>query len=70
MRMRGLLLGPYKVIDDKKKHVVEIYDLTRDPDEAHNLYGSMADGQDQQLLALTRTFFAKRDVNAAPAAED
>jgi hypothetical protein len=70
MRMRGLLLGPYKIIDDKKKHVVEIYDLVKDPRETHNLYGSMTAGQDQQLLALTRTFFAKRDVKAVAAAED
>ena len=70
MRMRGLLLGPYKVIDDKKKHVVEIYDLSRDPKETQNLYGHMNDGQDQQLLALTRTFFARRDVKAEQAAED
>lgn len=70
MRMRGLLLGPYKIIDDKKKHVVEIYDLVKDPQETQNLYGGMAGDQDQQLLALTRTFFAKRDVKAVAAAED
>lgn len=70
MRMRGLVLGSYKIIDDKKKHIVEIYDLTKDPQEAHNLYGSMTGGQDQQLLGLTRTFFAKRDAKAEEAADD
>jgi arylsulfatase A-like enzyme len=70
MRLRGLIVGPYKIIDDKKKHIVEIYDLSKDPGEAHNLFGSMADGQDQQLLGLTRAFFAKRDVKAAEAGDD
>jgi hypothetical protein len=69
LHLRGLVLGPYKIIDAKRRHVVEIYDLTKDPQEAHNLYGTMPGGEDQQLLGLTRTFFAKRDVNASANAD-
>ncbi len=64
LRIHGLILGRYKIIDDAKRHTVEIYDLEADPQEARNLYGSMPDKRDEHLLAVTRDFFAQRDVNA------
>jgi hypothetical protein len=67
-RLRSLIVGRYKVIDDKKKRVVEIYDLVADPDELKNLYGSMAGGEDERLLGLTRAFFAAHDIKSDSAA--
>jgi arylsulfatase A-like enzyme len=68
IRLRGLILGRHKVIDDRKRRVVEIYDLVADPNELKNLYGSMADGEDEQLLGVTRAFFAAHDVKGDSAA--
>ena len=65
LKVRGLVIGPYKVIDDKRKHTVEIYDLVKDPAEANNLYGHMPEKQDEYLLGVTRSFFAKRDLKAS-----
>jgi len=62
IRLRSLIVGQYKVIDDKKKRVVEIYDLLTDPDELKNLYGAMAAGEDERLLGITRAFFAAHDI--------
>jgi hypothetical protein len=63
--VRGLLLGPYKVIEDRKKHTVEIYDLVEDPREQRNLHGKMANGLDERLLSVSRTFFANHELKGA-----
>lgn len=70
IKLRSLLVGRYKVIDDKKKRVVEIYDLLADPDELKNLYGSMAGGEDERLLGITRAFFAAHDIKGDSTALD
>jgi hypothetical protein len=60
----GLLVGPYKVIEHRRRHTLEIYDLVRDPAEANNLYGSLPNGEDERLVSLLRSFFAVRDAKA------
>jgi hypothetical protein len=67
-RLRSLIVGRHKVIDDKKKRVVEIYDLVADPGELENLYGSMAAGEAERLLGVARGFFAAHDIKGDNAA--
>jgi arylsulfatase A-like enzyme len=64
VKRRGLIVGRYKVIDDKKKRLVEIYDLLADPAEQKNLYGAMPAEEAERLLGLTRGFFAVHDIKS------
>jgi glucan phosphoethanolaminetransferase (alkaline phosphatase superfamily) len=70
IRLRGLIVGRYKIIDDKKKRVAQIYDLLADPEELKNLYGNMPAGEDARLLGITRGFFAAHDIKGENAALD
>jgi arylsulfatase A-like enzyme len=59
---RALIIGKYKVIDDYQRGREEIYDLEKDPDEAHNLADEMGP-EGAHLLGLVRHFF---DAHALP----
>lgn len=64
---RGLVLGRYKVIEDRRRHTVEIYDLIADPNEQNNLFGGMPDREDQHLLGIMQAFFRAHDVGGSDA---
>jgi arylsulfatase A-like enzyme len=60
--VQSLVLGRYKIIDDRRRHSIELYDLSQDPREKNNLFGGL-DGEDELMLKALRHFFA---VRAAP----
>ncbi len=70
LRIFGLVVGGYKVIEHRRRRTVEIYDLSRDPAETTNLYGSLPGGKDEQLLASLRLLFAPRREGEPPGADD
>jgi hypothetical protein len=51
------VFGQYKVIDDERKNTVEVYDLSNDPTERVNLYGTLA-GKDEEMRAALNRFFS------------
>jgi hypothetical protein len=60
------VFGQYKVIDDERKNTTEVYDLSSDPTERVNLYGTLG-GQDEEMRAALNRFFAPPRKPAAPA---
>jgi hypothetical protein len=70
-RLRRSLKKPngLKVIDDPRRKVVEVYDLTADPRETRNLY-DLEPARSDAILAELRAFFAvhawKRDGYTPP----
>jgi hypothetical protein len=69
LRIYGLVMGEYKVIDHRRRRTVEVYDLRRDPGELTNLYGSFPDGRDEKLLSLLRLLFVPLTQSAPQGAE-
>jgi hypothetical protein len=55
--VRSLVLGRYKIIDDQRRHSVELYDLSRDPEEKDNLFGTLG-GDDELMLKALHHFFS------------
>ncbi len=63
VKVKTLVLGKYKVIDDRRKNTVEIYDLESDPDEARNLHGTLG-GEDDAMVETVRSFFRTHGLGA------
>lgn len=57
---RVLYWGDLKVIDDLRRKVVEVFDLTRDPHELHNLFDTDRARSMPGLVALRAFFEAHR----------
>jgi arylsulfatase A-like enzyme len=64
LKIYGLLIGSHKVIEDRRKHTVEIYDLAKDPTETNNLYGALPNGKSEQMLNTLRLFFETHSVRS------
>jgi hypothetical protein len=60
------IFGQYKVIDDERKNTVEVYDLSSDPTERINLYGTL-EGKDEEMRAALNRFFTPARKPSAPA---
>jgi hypothetical protein len=58
--MRSILLGRIKVIQNDYKGSEEIYDLSTDPGETHNLFDSMGDTAADRMSVLQTFFEAHR----------
>ena len=56
---QSLVLGRYKIIDDRRRHSVELYDLSQDPEEKNNLFGTLG-GDDELMLKALHHFFSVR----------
>lgn len=57
--VQSVVFGKYKVIDDSRRNMIEVYDLSTDPRERENLYGTL-DGNDELMLTALRRFFDVR----------
>jgi arylsulfatase A-like enzyme len=57
--VQSVVIGKYKVIDDARRNLVEVYDLSKDPGERDNLFGTL-DGEDELMLKALRHFFSTR----------
>lgn len=55
--VKAMVFRRYKVIDNRRRSTVEIFDLQRDPDELDNLYGEVPE-RDAELVGALRNFFA------------
>lgn len=62
-RLRRAYYAPdgLKVIEDRRRKLVEVYDLTRDPRELHDLFDEEPARSDRALATL-RAFFASREL--------
>ncbi|MEZ4437908.1 MAG: sulfatase [Polyangiaceae bacterium] len=57
-RLRRVLYGgSLKVIEDLRRRTVEVYDLSRDPGELHNLFAGTPTPEVARLVAEARAFF-------------
>jgi arylsulfatase A-like enzyme len=54
---QAMLFGRYKLIQDRVKQSIELYDLSTDPRERRNLYGTLG-GKDELMLKAMRHYFA------------
>jgi arylsulfatase A-like enzyme len=61
--VQSVVFGKYKVIDDSRRNMVEVYDLSVDARERENLYGTL-DGHDELMLKALRRFFDVRRTKA------
>ena len=62
--MRALVDGSgLKLIEDRRRGTVELYDLSRDPRERQNLSDALPE-QTAARLELLRTFFARHEHRA------
>jgi arylsulfatase A-like enzyme len=57
VNVKAMVFRHYKVIDNRKRNTIELFDLQADPDETRNLYGE-APERDAELLGALRNFFA------------
>jgi arylsulfatase A-like enzyme len=67
-RIRAMVMGDYKVIEDDTRGSQEIYDLSRDPGELDNLFDALGEDGAGQRFAVLHTFFRAHRVSSwAPA---
>ncbi|HEX6273199.1 MAG TPA: sulfatase [Polyangiaceae bacterium] len=59
-----MLFGRHKLIEDRSKQSVELYDLSTDPRERRNLFGTLG-GKDELMLKVMRYYFAAHLPEAA-----
>ncbi|HEX9620799.1 MAG TPA: sulfatase [Polyangiaceae bacterium] len=55
--VKAMLFRRFKVIDNRRRNTVELFDLETDPNEKRNLYGEVPE-RDTALLGALRNFFA------------
>jgi choline-sulfatase len=56
-KVTSMVIDGKKVIEDRRKHVVEIYDLETDPDEQVNLSGTLGGDEEKRLVKRLRKYF-------------
>lgn len=69
-KVRSIIYGRYKVIDDQIKKAVEIYDLVDDPWEEDNLVGTLDEEEERAMLGELRGYFRITSTSAAEDAPD
>jgi choline-sulfatase len=60
-----MLFGRYKLMEDHGKRTIELYDLSSDPRERRNLFGTLG-GKDELMLKVMRHYFAAHVPSDSP----